>query len=118
MTWSVPSATAMMNVRTIWSRSAGFTLLEVLVAVLVLAIGLLGLARLQMTVMKSNQSAYLRSQASLLAYDISERMRANRTAALGGSCDNCGHEVGTPYADCTDWIASINTTFGNDVDTN
>ncbi len=55
----------------------GFTLIEVLVAVLVLAIGLLGLAALQTTAMKNNQSAFYRSQATQLAYDMADRMRVN-----------------------------------------
>jgi type IV pilus assembly protein PilV len=108
----------MMHVRTNCSRSAGFTLLEVLVAILVLAIGLLGMARLQMTGMKSNHSAYLRSQASLLAYDITERMRANRNAALGGNYDNCGHGAEPYYIDCADWVQSIKDILGDDGDTN
>jgi type IV pilus assembly protein PilV len=58
-------------------RALGFTLVEVLVAVLVLAIGLLGLAGLQVTGLRNNQSAYHRSLATQLAYDISDRMRAN-----------------------------------------
>ena len=44
---------------------------------LVLAVGLLGLAGLQAKGMKNNQSAYYRSQATQLAYDIADRMRAN-----------------------------------------
>lgn len=63
----------------------GFSLIEVLVTVLILAIGLLGLAGLQSTALRSNHSAYLRSQATVLAYDIIDRMRANRTAALNGA---------------------------------
>lgn len=60
----------------------GFTLLEVMVAVVVLAIGLLGLAGLQATATRFNDSAYQRSQATALAYDIADRMRANREVAL------------------------------------
>ncbi|MCY1279306.1 type IV pilus modification protein PilV [compost metagenome] len=60
----------------------GFTLIEVLMALLVLAVGLLGMASLTMTSLQSNQGAYLRSQASLMAYDIVERMRGNRAEAL------------------------------------
>lgn len=63
----------------------GATLIEVLVTVFILAVGLLGLAGLQSTSIKSNQGAYYRSQATLLAADIADRMRANRTAALAGS---------------------------------
>ncbi|MGH8645915.1 MAG: type IV pilus modification protein PilV [Gammaproteobacteria bacterium] len=63
-------------------RSAqGFTLLEVLVAVLVLSLGLLGLAALQSAGLRQNHSAYHRSQATLLAYDIIDRMRANKVTA-------------------------------------
>jgi type IV pilus assembly protein PilV len=64
------------------SRQRGATLIEVLIAVVVLSIGLLGLAGLQVTSVQSNHSAYQRSQASLLANDLADRMRANRTEAL------------------------------------
>lgn len=59
------------------NKNAGFTLIEVLIAMLVLAVGLLGLAGLQATSLKNNQSAYNRSQATQLAYDLADRMRAN-----------------------------------------
>jgi type IV pilus assembly protein PilV len=60
----------------------GFTLLEVLVAVLVLSIGLLGLAGLMASSLKNSHSAYQRTQATWLAYDMLDRMRANRAVAL------------------------------------
>lgn len=78
------------NLRTpkrVGSRESGFTLIEVLVAVLVLSIGLLGLAGLQTTSLRNNNSAYMRSQAAILAYDMSDRMRANRDAAAAGAYD-------------------------------
>ncbi|MFO1372001.1 MAG: type IV pilus modification protein PilV [Candidatus Competibacteraceae bacterium] len=56
----------------------GFTLLEVLIAIVVLSIGLLGVAALQMVSLKNNQSTLFHSQASVLAYDIIDRMRVNR----------------------------------------
>ncbi len=59
--------------------NTGFTLIEVLIAMLVLAVGLLGLAGLQATSLRNNQSAYNRSQATQLAYDLADRMRANFT---------------------------------------
>lgn len=65
-------------------KQSGFTLLEVLVAMLVLSIGLLGLAGLMASSMRNNQSAYHSTQATWLAYDILDRMRANRAGALAG----------------------------------
>lgn len=63
-------------------KEAGATLIEVLIAMVVLAIGPIGLAGLQATSIQSNHSAYYRSQATLLASDLADRMRANRTEAL------------------------------------
>src|ERR1700722_16414086 len=60
----------------------GFTLVEVLVSLVVLAIGLLGIAKLMLLSSHSNDSAYLRSQATALAYEILDDMRANRLEAL------------------------------------
>lgn len=56
---------------------AGFSMIEVLVSVVVLAVGLLGIGGLQVLSLKNNHSAYLRSQATYLAYDIIDSMRAN-----------------------------------------
>ena len=61
-------------------KQSGFSLLEVLITLVILAIGLLGLAGLQTTGLKQNQSAYLRSQAAQMSYDIADRMRANMSA--------------------------------------
>jgi len=66
----------------------GFTLIEVLVTLVVLAIGLLGLAGLQASSLKHNNNAYQRTQATFLAYDILDRMRANPMAIENGLYDN------------------------------
>ncbi len=63
----------------------GFTLIEALVSVLVLAIGLLGLAGLQLTALQNNHSAYLRSQATFLSSTIIDRIKANATAFNTGA---------------------------------
>jgi len=59
------------------NHQGGFTLLEVLIALLILSIGLLGLAALQTTGLRSNQMASMRTLATTTAYDITDRMRAN-----------------------------------------
>jgi type IV pilus assembly protein PilV len=65
-------------------KFSGFTLIEILVALVILSVGLLGVASLQVQGLRSNQSAYLRSQATLLAYDIADRMRLNSVRAIAG----------------------------------
>ena len=55
----------------------GFTLIEVLIVMLLLAVGLLGLAALQTSTLRSNLAAYKHGQATQLLYDMSDRMRAN-----------------------------------------
>jgi type IV pilus assembly protein PilV len=64
------------------ARNGGFTLVEVLVSLVILAIGLLGIAKLMLFSSHSNDSAYLRSQATNLAYEILDDMRANRQEAI------------------------------------
>ncbi|MFN3296231.1 type IV pilus modification protein PilV [Caldimonas sp.] len=63
----------------------GVSLIEVLVAVLVLSIGLLGIAGLQARALKNSQSAYERSQAVALTYMMLDAMRANVDQARAGS---------------------------------
>ncbi len=63
------------------NRQSGFTLIEVLVSLLILAVGLLGTASLMLLSMQSNQGAAQRSAAIVLSYDLIERMRSNRDQA-------------------------------------
>lgn len=94
-------------------KQSGFTLLEVLVAMLVMAIGLLGLAGLTTSSMRNNLSASHRTQATWMAYDIVDRMRANRTSAVTGAyatpmgaAANCSAAVPTgtvPVQDIAAW---------------
>lgn len=90
------------------------TLIEVLVAVLILSIGLLGLAGLQTLSLRSNHSAYLRSQATILAYDIADRMRANRQSALSGWYnieleEAASSDTSIAATDLKEWKAALST---------
>jgi type IV pilus assembly protein PilV len=58
------------------SFQSGVSLLEVMITVLILTVGLLGMAKMQMISASYNQSSFFRSQATLLAYDMADRMRA------------------------------------------
>ncbi|KGT84573.1 pilus assembly protein PilV, partial [Xanthomonas vasicola] len=60
------------------SRTKGFSLLEVLIAIVVLAFGLLGFALLQTANVRFVQSSNYRTQATNLAYDLMDQMRSNR----------------------------------------
>lgn len=62
-------------------RQAGVTLVEIMVAVLVLSVGLLGLAGLQLRTLRNNQSALERGTAVVETYAIADAMRADRIGA-------------------------------------
>jgi type IV pilus assembly protein PilV len=100
------------------SRARGFTLVEALVALVVLSIGLLGVAALQLTSLRANTSASSRSQATFLAYDITDRMRANRTAAINDAYNiDFGEETATSPTtvaekDLQDWIERVKGALG------
>ncbi len=66
-------------------NARGVSLIEILVTILVTTLGLLGFAALLSKSIVENRQAMARTQATLLASDIIERMRANRPAALAGS---------------------------------
>lgn len=80
--------------------SRGFTLVEVLVAVLVISIGMLGVARLVLAAVKANDSAYFRTQAANLAYSILDEMRANRTYAMSAPGYTATGPVSNPGYQC------------------
>ncbi len=108
----------------------GFGMIEVLVTVVILSIGLLGLTGLQLTSLRANKTAEFRTQVSWLAYDMSDRMRANIGGVDAGDYDNtdpieidaCLSLAGCSVAemaqhDTFEWITAIQTTLpdGNGV---
>jgi type IV pilus assembly protein PilV len=97
------------NIRSLYAaypHSRGLTLVEILIALLILSIGLLGLAGLQTMSLKFNTSAYYRTQATALAYDFADRMRANRQAALG-DLYNVGFESPPPACGAAALVGSV-----------
>jgi type IV pilus assembly protein PilV len=84
---SVACAAWGMAARPAGAGERGFNMLEVLISLLILGIGLLGLASLQVVGLQNNQSAYMRSQATVLSYQILDSMRGNRPAAVNQNYD-------------------------------
>jgi type IV pilus assembly protein PilV len=98
-------------------RRHGFSLIEMLVALLIVTIGLLGVAGLQAYSLKNNTSAYHRSQANALVYDIFDAMRANRQAALDGTSYDIGFDAAAPSPgnraarDLASWLLRLGATL-------
>ena len=82
----------------------GITLIEVLIALLVLSIAMLGFAGQQIASLRFSNSSYYLTQATVLAHDLAERMRANRDAALAGSYDVA---LATPPACSTSVLGGV-----------
>lgn len=99
-------------------RVRGVGLVEVLVAVTVLAIGLLGIAAMQATALHNRQSAVGRSEAVVQSYAILERMRANHAVASNGGYDLAAMTCSPPAAtdlvtsDLHDWVESLHAGLG------
>lgn len=90
-------------------KQSGFTMVEVLVALVVLAIGLLGIAALYLNSLQAGRTAIYRTQAINLAADLADRIRANRTAQAA---------YGTLFADAEAAVANcdlINGCFDTDL---
>lgn len=65
------------------ARESGFTLVEVLIALVIMSIGMLGIAALYLESLRSSRTALLRTQAVTLAADMADRIRANRYISVG-----------------------------------
>lgn len=93
---------------------AGFTMVEILVTLIILSIGLLGLAGLQANSMTNNHNAYLKSQAMLLANDMGDRMRANMVGVGAGNYNSISGlpaDPGCISAGCTPGLMATSDTF-------
>lgn len=95
-----------------YPRSArGFTLVEVLVALLVLSIGMLGIAALYLDSLRASRAALYRTQAVALAADIGDRIRANRNPIdaydCGGECVAGTGGNAVAITDINAWLANV-----------
>lgn len=94
---------------------AGVSLLEVLITLVVVTIGLLGLVGLQTVSLQLNQGALVRSQATNLAYDITDRIRANwpSASAYNIAIDEAAEASPSTLAaaDLSEWREALNATL-------
>lgn len=105
----------------------GFTLIEVMIAIVILSFGLLGLAGLQARATVAEAESFGRSQALLLLQDMSTRLAANTTGffagnyhfagntfgtGYAGSDPNCSAPVGIPATDLCAWSDALRTASG------
>lgn len=100
---------------------SGVSLLEVLISVLIMGIGMLGIAAMQATALRNSQSSVERSQAVIQSYTIIDAMRANRNEALAGGYNTTGWMCDAPSGttlNATDraaWLASLQAALGGAV---
>lgn len=95
--------------------SAGASLIEVLVAIIVLSLGLLGLAALQANALQAMQGARARALASMQVQDIFDRMRANRARANDGEYDIAFGDAGDAGDPAASGSASLATLGEHDL---
>lgn len=104
----------------------GAGLIEILISLLVIATGILGLSGLQVNSLASNRTAYYRTQATILAYDIIDKQRANKVEALAGNysinlndtaptttCTTNCTTADIAAMDLTQWQTSLSTELPN-----
>lgn len=100
----------------IHQTQSGFSMIEILITLVILAFGLIGLAGLQAVGLKNSQSSLIRSQATLAGYDILDRMRSNCSAALNGNYDLALSATSPPGSsieatDLSEWLTAISNSL-------
>lgn len=83
-----------------WLGQRGVSLIEVMMAVLIFSIGLIGLASLMVMSTRSNHAAYLRTQVTFLASNMANRMSANPEAVWRENYDSQTYPVAAASAGC------------------
>ncbi|MFG6667647.1 type IV pilus modification protein PilV [Halomonas sp. HNIBRBA4712] len=91
-------------------KQRGISLIESLVAMLIMSVGLLGVVALQTNSLSQQRSAYLETQATNMAQDMMDRIRANRSEASAYSLDFGEDSSGTGLVanDTATWISDLN----------
>lgn len=97
---------------------AGIGLIEILIAIVILAFGLLGIAAMQASTLRNSESSMERGAAVMQTYTMLDRMRANvATARIGGydiikTCDPPDAGATLVANDLHDWIVGLHSALG------
>lgn len=98
----------------VYRSQRGASLLEVMISVLILGIGLLGIAAMQATALRNSQGSLERSQAVIQSYAILDAMRANRERAIAGdynlpvmTCVAPATGASLAASDLHDWLTAL-----------
>jgi type IV pilus assembly protein PilV len=102
-----------MNSTDLGARQAGFTLIEILITLLIIPIGLLGLASVHAEMLVNQFESYQRAQALLLVQDMTSRIRSNSREARAGSYTTAD-DYGLVPQNCSD--ASVTSSGAVSID--
>ena len=92
-------------------RQHGVGMIEVLIAIVVVALGVLSISRMQTSMVRANQSALLRSEVSIQVYNMLDRLRSDRQAALNGVYDRGFDDARPSTTACEDLPDYVNLTL-------
>lgn len=110
---------AHMKIPNATHRARGAGLIEVLVAVLIFSLGLIGMLGLQSRALQRAESAYARSQATMLSYYMLDALRIDRTRAIAGdynltkTCQIVADSGTLITHQQHHWLTAIKTTMGD-----
>jgi len=103
-----------LNKAIVPGKYRGDTMIEVLVTVLILAVGVLGVAAMQVTTFQNLSTSHSASVAAMVADDFAERMRANGAEVLLNTYNHSA-DPGTAFTNCADEVCSTSQLAGYDM---
>ncbi len=92
------------------SKNSGFSLLEILISLVIMSVGMMGLAGLKMIAINGGNEAHFRHEASLLMMDLADSMRANLDAVDNGDYLNTNAVALTPIPKICEGTTSCSST--------
>ena len=101
----------MQNIRMTRVRQRGFSLVEVLIALIIMSVGMLGIAGLYVQSMQAGRTSMFRHQAVTLAGDVADRIRANPRAGIAYAGPGANNNCVASGIDCNEVQMAANDIF-------